>query len=281
MNAQNNSDYSSVHSVLSVWKTMIEHNNLENFADAVDYDHEDAGEDGVAFYAAVAGETGSPVLEVACGTGRVAIPIAKLGFIVTGLDIVPGMLARAREKSAGMPARWIEGDARNFDLGETFRLIFITGNAFQAFVTNDEQAAVLQRIRAHLHADGLFAFETRNPLMPGTHTRAGGFFNLETRAAETKHPSYVNMNGHVVRVVTTQVYDPIAQIVHLTGVKRWHDGEREHVTTSRTALRYTFPQELIALLHYNGFEVVRTLGDWDASPLTASSPSIISVCRNR
>lgn len=68
-----------------------------------------------------------------------------MGFHVTGLDIVPGMLARAREKSVGLPARWVEGDARSFDLGERFRLIFMTGNAFQAFVTNEEQAAVLQR----------------------------------------------------------------------------------------------------------------------------------------
>lgn len=260
---------------------MIEHNNLEAFADAEDYDLEDTSDDGVAFYAALAAETGSPVLEVACGTGRVAIPIARQGYAVTGLDIVPGMLARAREKSAGLPARWIEGDARNFDLGERFRLIFMTGNAFQAFVTNEEQKAVLQRIRAHLHEDGVFAFETRNPLLPGTRTRAGLFVMLETRADETEWPSYINKDGHVVRVFTTQVYDPIAQIVHLAGIKRWHDGEKDHVTWSRIALRYTFPQELKALLHYNGFDVARTYGDWDASPLTTASPSIISVCRTQ
>jgi SAM-dependent methyltransferase len=258
---------------------MIDHDNLEAFADAEDYDHEDTSDDGVAFYAASAAETGSPVLEVACGTGRVAIPIAKLGYSVTGLDIVPGMIQRAKEKSAGLPARWIEGDARAFDLGEKFRLIFMTGNAFQAFVTNEEQAAVLPRIHAHLHADGLFAFETRNPLMPGTHTRAGLFVTLETRADETEWSPYINKDGHEVRVFTTQVYDPITQIVHLNGIKRWHDGQQERTHTSRTALRYTFAQELRGLLRYNGFDVVRTYGDWDLSTLTATSPSIISVCR--
>ena len=54
---------------------------------------------------------------------------------MTGLDIVPGMLALARRKAADLPIRWIEGDARTFDLGAQFRLIFVTGNAFQAFVT--------------------------------------------------------------------------------------------------------------------------------------------------
>ena len=120
------------------------------------------------------------MLEIACGTGRVSIPIARLGFAVTGLDIVPGMLERARSKSAGLPTRWVEGDARDFDLGERFRLIFLTGNAFQAFLTRADQEALLGRVRAHLHDEGLFAFETRNPRWrtsrgAGTRTHDGLF----------------------------------------------------------------------------------------------------------
>jgi hypothetical protein len=69
--------------------------------------------------------------------------------------------------------------------------------------------------------------------------------------------------------------------VHLTGAKRWHDGEREHTRVSRTALRYTFPRELAALLHYSGFSIHRRYGDWNEEPLAAASPSIISVCRKR
>ena len=125
---------------------MIDHDNLEAFTDPVDYDRRDSSGTGVAFYASLARETGGPVLEVACGTGRVAIPIARQGFAVTGLDVVPGMLKRARSKAAGLPVRWIEGDARTFNLGdERFRLIFLTGNAFQAFLTNADQEALLGR----------------------------------------------------------------------------------------------------------------------------------------
>ena len=69
------------------------------------------------------------VLEIACGTGRVTIPIAQEGISVTGLDIVAGMIERARSKAVGLPARWLVGDARIFALGERFRLIFLTGNA--------------------------------------------------------------------------------------------------------------------------------------------------------
>src|ERR671912_1325913 len=131
-------------------RPLIDHDNLEEYADPVDYDRQDTSDTGVAFYAALARETGGPVLEIACGTCRVAIPIARQGFTVTGLDVVPDMLELARSKSAGLPVRWVEGDARSFDLGERFRLVFLTGNAFQAFVTNAEQAAVLKRAHAHL-----------------------------------------------------------------------------------------------------------------------------------
>ncbi|HEX8097894.1 MAG TPA: class I SAM-dependent methyltransferase, partial [Pyrinomonadaceae bacterium] len=112
------------------------------------------------------------------------------------------MLAQARGKSAGLSVRWVEGDARTFDLREHFRLIFLTGNAFQAFVTNAEQAAVLQRVHAHLDDDGLFAFETRNPLLPNLKTRAGFFVTLETRGEEVRRPSYINAAGYEVHMTT-------------------------------------------------------------------------------
>lgn len=260
---------------------MIDHNNLEEFADPINYDLEDTSDTGIAFYAALAQESGGPVLEIACGTGRVGIPIAQLGFAVTGLDIVPGMLERGRSKSVGLPTRWIEGDARTFDLGEQFRFIFLTGNAFQSFLTNADQAALLQRIRAHLHDEGLFAFETRNPLFPNSKTREGLFVTLETHDEEENGPSFINAKGYEVRVSRTRVYDHIAQILHLTAYKRWSEGEEERTKITRIALRYTFPQELAALLHYNGFTIIRQYGDWNEEPLTATSPSIISVCRKR
>lgn len=260
---------------------MIDHNNLEEFSDPINYDLQDSSDTGIAFYRALAQDVGGPVLELACGTGRVTIPIAQLGFATTGLDIVPGMLAQARRKSLGLSARWLEGDARTFDLHEHFRLIFLTGNAFQAFVTNAEQAAVLQRVHAHLHDDGVFAFETRNPLLPNTKMPAGFFVPLETNNEEVDWSSFINADGYEVRVSTTQVYDHVAQIVHLTSYKRWHDGKEAHMKIARTALRYTFPQELAALLFYNGFTIIRQYGDWHGEPLTATSPSIISVCRKR
>lgn len=270
---------------------MIDHDNLEQFSDPQDYDAEDSSDTGVAFYTALAQETGGPVLELACGTGRVTIPIAQLGIPVTGLDIVPGMLDRARRKSTGLPARWVEGDARRFDLGELYRLIFLTGNAFQAFLTRPDQEALLERSRTHLHDEGLLAFETRNPrwaASPAIGATTGGplygegsFAYLETREEEEKSRTYIGASGHVIRVSNTQAYDHVAQVLHWTTYRRWHEGGQERTRVSRIAVRYTFPQELAALLHYNGFHILRQYGDWNLEPLTASSPSIIVVCRKR
>jgi SAM-dependent methyltransferase len=271
---------------------LLDHNNLEEFADAGTYDIEDSSDVGLAFYTALAQETGGPVLELACGTGRVSIPMARQGFAVTGLDLVPGMLERARRKSAGLPTRWVEGDARAFDLGEQFRLIFLTGNAFQAFLARADQEALLGRVHAHLHPDGLFAFETRNPrwriyddpaaLAAPLHPPGQGLFAfLETRTTEEPGQGYTDPGGRIVRVTKTQAYDHVAQILHWTTYRRWWEGAQEQTKITRIAVRFTFPQELAALLHYNAFTILRQYGDWDETPLTAASPSIIVVCRKR
>lgn len=258
---------------------MIDHDNLEEFSDPANYDREDDSDTGTAFYAGLAHETGGPVLEIACGTGRVSIPIARSGIEVTGLDIIPGMLEQARKKSTGLPTRWVEGDARMFNLGEQFRLIFLTGNAFQAFLTNADQKALLQRVRAHLQDEGLFAFETRNPLLSTFEDRNGLFVRLETHLEEESWPSLIDANGHEVRITRTREYDHFTQILHWTTIRRWHEGNQERTKITRIALRYTFPQELAALLHYNGFEVLRLYGDWNLEPLMAESRSILIVCQ--
>src|SRR3712207_2671019 len=141
------------------------------------------------------------------------------------------MLARARHKSAGLPTRWVEGDARAFDLGERFRLVFLTGNAFQAFLTRADQEALLGRAQAHLDDGGLFAFETRNPRWADPRRpdeRAphgeGLFAFLETRDEEEYRRTDTDPSGREVRVSMTQAYDHVAQILHWTTYRRWREG---------------------------------------------------------
>lgn len=252
---------------------IIPHDNLEEFRDSANYDIEQGlgNEPRIAFYSSLAREFGEPVLEVACGTGLVTIPMAELGFELVGVDLTPEMLAQARRKSTGLPITWIEGDARQLDLGWQFRLIFITGNAFQAFLTREDQEKLLAGVRAHLAEGGAFAFETRNPRWD----------DLITQAEEQPWDVYTDVSGRTVRSSETYSYDAITQIKHWTVYRRWQEGGQEQTKISRIAVRYTFPQELEALLHYNGFRLIRRYGDWDMSPLEAHSPSILVVCQKR
>src|SRR5581483_7310003 len=82
-------------------------------------------------YRELARQAGGDVLELACGTGQLTVPIAEAGLSVVGLDIAPPMLARAKERAdnANVMVEHLLGDMRHFDLGRQFRMIFIARNS--------------------------------------------------------------------------------------------------------------------------------------------------------
>src|SRR5579859_3783052 len=98
---------------------MIDDASLEEFRDPQTYDLVDAGYDAdrpvIEQWARL---LGGPLLDVACGTGRMAIPLAAQGYQVAGVDIVPEMIAHARQKAAaqGVSVEWVVADARTFQL---------------------------------------------------------------------------------------------------------------------------------------------------------------------
>jgi len=252
-------------------KFTIEDDYLSEFLDPINYDLEVGGDHpSHQFYADLAKQIGGKVLEVACGTGLVTLTLAAQGIDITGLDIMSTMLKHARYKAEqqGLSVRWFEDDARNFSLGETFNMIYLTGNAFQAFLNNEDQVALLKNIKRHLAKGGIFAFETRNPRWQ----------DLATDLNETEWMTYTDKDGHSVRITEIQEYDHVAQVLAYTLWRRWREpsGDKERIT--RIAIRYTFPQELNALLQNSGFRVVEQYGDWDKSPLKKESESIISIC---
>ena len=83
-------------------------------------------------------------------------------------------------------------------------------------------------------------------------------------------------------VTEQQHYDPMTQIQHYTRHLTFlQPGGKREEKTLRVALRYVFPQEMEALLFYNGFQVRSRYGNWQQDPLTATSPSMIYVCQRR
>lgn len=253
-------------------KFSIEEDYLGEFVDPVNYDLEVGGDDpSHQFYIDLAKQVGGRTLEVACGTGLVAIPLLEQGIPLTGVDIVPGMLEQAKRKSEalGLSVRWIQGDARTFDLNEKFNFIYMTGNAFQAFLNNSDQLAMLGQIRKHLADGGVWAFETRNP----------NWTDCSTDLNETEWMTYINDKGYTVRITETREYDHVEQVLVYNLFRRWEDHGESKERTTHISIRYTWPQELNALLERTGFQVVNQYGNWDKSPLTKDSPSIISVCK--
>ena len=252
---------------------MIPHDNLEEFRDPANYDLEEGERSAarIAFYCELAESVGGPVLEVACGTGLVAIPVAARGLDVTGVDLTRPMLdyARLKAQNQKLSIQWVEADARQLDLGRQYRFVYVTGNAFQAFLRREDQESLLASVKRHLAVDGTFAFETRNP-------SGHDFTPVPNNEYER---SYISVEGNRVDLSYTQIYDPLAQVMHWTTYRRCSDDGGDHVKETRIACRFTYPQELESLLHYNGFQIAQQYGNWNKEPLTAGSASIINICR--
>ena len=249
---------------------MIDHNNLADYADPYLYDVENPDEEPVgSFLLPLAQQADGPLLELGCGTGRYALYLTRLGFTVTGVDIVPGMLARARQKAGDLPVEWVEADVRCFHLPGKFALIFEIGAVFQHLLTRPDQEAFLARVREHLADDGRFlltALFTKPPYMASSDDEEAWF-------------EYDAGDGRFIEVSGITTYDAINQIRHETAYRRWQNAAGEAVTmVAPLALRSYFPQELENLLHYNGFAIEARYGNWDFSPLTAESPMLIFLC---
>lgn len=250
----------------------IEHDNLEEFRDPILYDIEETYYDPDGpFIEALARETGGPLLDLACGTGRLAIPYAKFGYAVTGVDLALPMIEHARRKAAdeGVAVRFVHGDARSMDLDGRFGLVYMTGNAFQAFLSPADQRAVLAAVRVHLAEDGIFVFGTRAPIPA----------HLETCLEETIWNRYAAPDGRAITVSGYQRYDPATQVQHWTTLRSWRTASGDSaVNVTRIAIRYAESEELTALLRGSGFAVRSRYGSWLGEPYSGESESMIFVC---
>jgi SAM-dependent methyltransferase len=225
------------------------------------------GGDDVEFFRSVAAETGGPILELGCGTGRVSVPLASWGFDVVGLDRSPAMLARAEAKRAGLEPnardrlRFVEGDMASSVVEGGFGLVFAAGRVFMFLLTPDAQLAALRSIRGQLRPGGLVAIDLFDP-------RYDLLVGHDADAAEDRG-TYTNPEtGRPVRVtVLTRRVDRIAQVLE----ERWQFEELDelgHAGRSEIEelnLRWTFRTEMRHLLTLAGFEPVAEYSDFGRS----------------
>jgi len=235
--------------------------------DLYDLENPDFEPDG-PFYRALAQQHRGPVLDLGCGTGRITIPLAREGVPITGLDVMPPMLARAQSKAADLPITWVQADARAFHLSTQFQLIVDTGTTLQHLLERTDHEAMLARVREHLAPGGCAVFHTFAP-----HPRTLGDIDEHDWFAYQAEP------GRTIHVSGTVRYEHRRQVFHEDAIRRWHDETgQEVVRFAPLARRMFFPQELALLLHYNGFTVMQQYGDWDGGPITNDSRLMIMVC---
>lgn len=222
------------------------------------------------FWTRQARRFGGPVLDLACGTGRVPLHLARAGFRVMGIDSSEPLLREARRKSLRLKlaADWVQHDIRGFKLPTRFPLIIFPLNAISGLIEARDLHTCFATVRRHLLPRGRFVIDAGNPRLE----------NL-IRDPETRHPHsrYPSPNGRgVVEVTECSSYDSVRQVNYVRLFHKMPRDEGEFL--EEMAVRIFFPAELNALVRYNGFVIEAKYGDYNEAPFGPLSPKQLIVC---
>lgn len=220
----------------------------------------------VAFLAVLAGvgpgRAGS-ALELAIGTGRIALPLAARGVRVDGIELSPDMVVVLRERPGGSDLAVTEGNYRDVDVPGTYPLIYIVWNTFHNLLTQDDQVRCFENVAAHLAPGGAFVIEAGSP------DWLYGLRQSQYVDAEAIGTDFVRLD--VAR------HDPVTQIL-----------EESHVTLSASGIRlnpivtrYAWPSELDLMARIAGLRLRERWGGWDRQPYAPGCPTVVSVFEHR
>ena len=213
----------------------------------------------VELLASLAGD--GRALELAIGTGRVAVPLAERGVPVTGIELSGPMVARLREKADETTIPVVMGDMSVARAEGTFSLVYLVFNTISNLLSQDEQVACFANAARHLEPGGHFVVELWVP---------------ELRRLPPGVPATVGVHEDGYLLVDT--YDVLRQHVVSHHVTYDEAGGRE-ARIGRSPHRYVWPAELDLMARLAGFALEGRYADWDRSPFTADSPSHVSVYR--
>jgi SAM-dependent methyltransferase len=232
----------------------------------------------VPFYLDLARQTGGPVLELGCGTGRVLLAIARAGIAIDGLDNSLPMLDRLRRKleldTTHDPARVrvLEGDMRNFRSRRTYALVIIPFRPLQHMYTVYDQLAALRTAAFHLQDGGLVAFDVYYPKFE----KIISGFGQEVLEMEWRDPA--DPRKVIRRYYRKDSHDKIGQKIGLTFTFRTWDGDKllSQETEGLQMSYYTYPH-LRALFMLAGLVVQQEYGSFSKAPLDNNAEEMIFV----
>ena len=238
----------------------------------LDYASRDLGAD-VDWFRGLARITGGPILELGCGTGRVAVPLALDGHAVVGLDRSSAMLERAdrRARAVGAGVRLVEGDMRNFSFDETFALVIVPANTF-LMLAPDERWQCLARAREHLAAEGRLAIDVFQPDPARIAGLDGGVIRDWTREDPDTGREVAKFSSTIANVDQTTLRWWFEEIAADGSLRRWERQATLHYLSRREA-ELLFPEA--------GFEIATLHGDYDGSPVAPTSPKLLVVAQRR
>jgi ubiquinone/menaquinone biosynthesis C-methylase UbiE len=221
----------------------------------------------VNFYERQIERYGSPVLELACGSGNYLVTLSQSDVEISGLDISGDMLhaAERRAENRNIETNLINADMRDFELNQKFALIFIAGNSLQHLNTREDVEACFASVKRHLQPHGKFIVEVFNPSLSLLNRNPNErFYFGEYESEDGKYELSENVR-----------YDAATQLNYL----QWHykNQSMQEAETVTFTMRQFFPQELDALFVYNGFRVENKFGNFDESEFTGTSPKQIVV----
>jgi SAM-dependent methyltransferase len=222
------------------------------------------------YYAELARQASGDILELACGTGQLTVPLAGAGLRIAGLDLSEPMLSAARERAATakVSVEHVLGDMRNFSLGRRFALIFIARNSLLHLHSTEDILAAFSMVRRHLTPGGIFAFDIFNPdvrLLARPSDQRFPLFQVETESF-----GKLSVEG-------TTDYDPATQVGH----GHWYVSAPGNLDAWVLSLhlRNIFPQELPLLLAAGGFHLKSRAEDFIQTPFNSASRLQVCLCQ--
>jgi SAM-dependent methyltransferase len=241
------------------------------YEDGKDYDAQHSGiVADIEFFINQVKKYGGPVLELACGTGRITIPIAKEGYEIVGMDISDSFIEHAKSKASyeKLKIDFIKEDIRNLNLARQFKVIFIPFNSLAHIYDLKSIISCFTQARKHLTPDGVFIIDIFNPDFKYFMRDPDKRYLI----SEYKSPC----TGKNISLEESSNYDKASQINR----NLWHFTDEDGQYHIRELnMRIFYPQEIDAHLHYNGFEIIEKYGYFDESPFTSDSPKQIIVSK--
>ena len=232
----------------------------------------------VSFYVQLAEESGGPVLEMGCGTGRVLLPVARAGIPIHGMDGSPEMLAVLGEKLAREPdavkqrVSLAEGDIRTASAGNSFALVTAPFRVVQHLLTRADQRAWLQNVRRHLAPNGVLCFDVFQPNFA---------YIVESPEAKVEFDYVDAQTGVRSRRVVKRVHHPEWQLVDFEFEWTTTDskGNQRDRSVASSTVRWFTRGEMENLLELEGYEISDYWGSFQREPFGEGSPEQIIRAR--